>query len=90
MIKIAQIGCGYWGPNLLRNFYKLKNVEVKYVAETDPERINYVRSNYANINIIEDYRIVLGDKDIDAVVTLIVYAYCYLRFWLYFCFLSNE
>lgn len=55
MIKIAQIGCGHWGPNLLRNFYNLDIVEVRYLAEKSLERRKYVKSNYKDIEVIEDY-----------------------------------
>ena len=34
----AQIGCGYWGPNLLRNLVALPGAKVKYVAEASPQR----------------------------------------------------
>ena len=43
MINIGIIGCGYWGPNLLRNFEDCPNACVKMVAELDPERIEYVQ-----------------------------------------------
>ena len=33
MIKIAIIGYGYWGPNLLRNFESSNLFEVKYVCD---------------------------------------------------------
>ena len=32
-IIIGQIGCGYWGPNLLRNFNSIKSCSLNYVAE---------------------------------------------------------
>ena len=34
-MKIALIGYGYWGKNLLRNLLSLPNVEVKYVCDTN-------------------------------------------------------
>jgi len=33
MINIAQIGVGYWGPNLLRNLVSNKDCEVKTVVD---------------------------------------------------------
>ena len=68
MIRIAQIGCGYWGPNLLRNFYRMEEVEVKYVVEVDPGRIQYVKANYKDIKVVDDYQFVLKNGGIDAVV----------------------
>lgn len=68
MINVAQIGCGNWGPNLLRNFNKLDNVKVKYVVEKNPERIQYVNSNYKQMAVVRDYDEVLRDDDVHAVV----------------------
>lgn len=36
-IRIAQIGHGYWGPNLARNFYQLADAELAYVVDASPE-----------------------------------------------------
>ncbi len=33
MIGVAVVGCGYWGPNLLRNFSAQKGCWVKFVAD---------------------------------------------------------
>jgi predicted dehydrogenase len=68
MIKIGQIGCGYWGPNLLRNLYNHQQTEVKYVAETDPERQAYVKSRYRDIRVVDDHSVILADGTIDAVI----------------------
>lgn len=68
MINLAQIGCGYWGPNLLRNFDKLDNVRVKYVAEKSKDRKKFINTNYKNIEVIESYDKILEDKEVDAVV----------------------
>ncbi|MBN1572759.1 MAG: Gfo/Idh/MocA family oxidoreductase [Deltaproteobacteria bacterium] len=67
-VTIAQIGCGYWGPNLLRNFYRIENVKIKYVAEVSEERRIYVASNYKDIKVISDYTEILNDEEVDAVI----------------------
>ena len=43
-LVLAQIGCGYWGPNLLRNFSALANCPVKYVVDSSPERRAFVEA----------------------------------------------
>lgn len=68
MLKLAQIGVGYWGPNLLRNFYILDNVTVKRVIDLDSSRLEYVKKNYEPIAVGTDAKVVLEDKDIDAVI----------------------
>lgn len=68
MIKIAQIGVGYWGPNILRNFYDIENVEVKKVVDKNPDRQKYIKQKYRTIETGEDISEIVGDKEIDAVI----------------------
>ena len=68
MINLAQIGVGYWGPNLLRNFYIMDDVTVKRVVDLDSGRLEYVKKNYETITVGKDLKEILEDKDIDAVI----------------------
>lgn len=68
MIKIAQIGCGYWGPNLLRNFSSLNNCHLSHVVEISQDRQQYLLSNFPNIDHSKSYNQILEDSSIDAVV----------------------
>jgi predicted dehydrogenase len=65
---IAQIGCGYWGPNLLRNFSALKNCRVKIVVDASAERRAFVQANFPRTTAVENHKAVLADPEIDAVV----------------------
>jgi predicted dehydrogenase len=67
-IQLAQIGCGYWGPNLLRNFATLPNCRVKYVVDASPERRAFVQANYPQTMAIESVEEVLRDSEVTAVV----------------------
>ena len=69
MIRVAQIGCGYWGPNLLRNLNRLSEFEVVAVVEKSPDRKLYVRNNYPHLSVIDDENLLLnGEFNVDAVV----------------------
>lgn len=68
MLRIGVIGCGYWGPNLIRNFSHLKGSPVLMCADLSEERLTHMRSLYPQIETTTDYRRVLGRKDVDAVV----------------------
>ena len=68
MINLAQIGCGYWGPNLLRNFSALPGAHVKFVVEADEDRRRYVRENYPRTTAVADLEPVLADPSIHAVL----------------------
>jgi predicted dehydrogenase len=67
-ITIGQIGCGYWGPNVLRNFSAQPGCLVKYVAEINPERQAYVRANFPRSEVVSDLDALLNDSEVDAVV----------------------
>lgn len=67
-ITVAQIGCGYWGPNVLRNFSAQQDCHVKFVAEINPERQAYVRANFPRSEVVDNLEIVLNDPAVDAVV----------------------
>ena len=67
-IVLAQIGCGYWGPNLLRNFSALPECTVKYVVDPSAERRLFVESNFPFSRAIETRQTVLEDPSVDAVV----------------------
>jgi predicted dehydrogenase len=68
MLTFAQIGVGYWGPNLLRNLVMSKKCKVKTVVDLSQERQNYVRGLYPALNVTDDVNAVFGDPGIDAVV----------------------
>jgi len=68
MLKIAQLGVGYWGPNLLRNLVANKRCEVAKVADLSSERRDYVKSLYPAVGVTGDVSAILDDPDIDAVV----------------------
>ena len=68
MLNVAQIGVGYWGPNLLRNLVSSKKCRVKTVVDLSSERQDYVRGLYPAIHVTDDIGQALGDPEIQAVV----------------------
>jgi predicted dehydrogenase len=68
MLTFAQIGVGYWGPNLLRNLVSSKKCKVKTVVDLSQERQNYVRGLYPAVQVTDDVDKVFSDPAIDAVV----------------------
>ena len=68
MLNIAQIGVGYWGPNLLRNLVANKRCEVSEVAELAPERREYVRGLYPAVKVTADVEEVIRNPEIEAVI----------------------
>ena len=68
MIGIGVIGYGYWGPNLVRNFYETPDCEVVAVSDLREKQLARVRSRYPTIGTTTDYRDLLNNPRIDAVV----------------------
>lgn len=68
MITLAQIGCGYWGPNLLRNFTAQKNARVKYVVEMSPDRRTYVQKHFPDTQPVDTLEPVLADPEVQALI----------------------
>ncbi len=65
-IRIAQIGYGYWGPNLARNFYQLPGAELTYLVDANPDALVKAQQIYRcqTTGILTD---VLNDPALDAV-----------------------
>ena len=67
MLKVGVIGCGYWGPNLIRNFTQLSRSEVVRVADLDEARLKYIKGLYPFTETTTDYRDIITDPEIDLV-----------------------
>ena len=67
MINIGVIGCGYWGPNLVRNFAEVPGSRVLAVSDLQPERLAKIHTRYPGVRATTDYSELLTDPAIDAV-----------------------
>jgi predicted dehydrogenase len=67
MLRVGVIGCGYWGPNLIRNFIQLSESDVIWVADLDEARLNRMQQLYPTVKTTQDYREIISDPDIDIV-----------------------
>ncbi|MFH1888967.1 MAG: Gfo/Idh/MocA family oxidoreductase [Candidatus Omnitrophota bacterium] len=66
MIKVAVIGSGYWGKNLVRVFSQSGVLHT--VCDTAPERLEAVKKDYPEVNVTASYTDILKNKDIKAAV----------------------
>lgn len=67
MIRIAVIGAGHWGPNLIRNFHNKRTSEVGWVIDTTPSRLEEVRSRFPDVRVSSSVDDALDDPTLDAV-----------------------
>ncbi len=68
MLTVGVVGCGYWGPNLIRNFIGLKDSTVRMCTDLSQDRLNHMKALYPSINTTTDFGAVIADPEIDAVV----------------------
>ena len=67
-LNIAQVGCGYWGPNLLRVLSENKDIELAYLADQSEERRLFGSQKYPSLKTVESVQITFDDPKIDAIV----------------------
>jgi len=67
-INVGVVGCGYWGPNLIRNFRALHDCDLKVICDLDEERLQHLRDLYPEVKGETDYARMLADHDLHAVV----------------------
>src|SRR5260370_8177865 len=67
-IKIGVVGCGYWGPNLVRNFRSLPECNLKMMCDLNENRLKHLRSLYPEVEGATDYDHLLNGAGLDAVV----------------------
>ena len=67
-ISVGVIGCGYWGPNLVRNFKGLPNCTLDAMCDTNEARLKHMRTLYSDVEGSTEYPHLLNGKGLDAVV----------------------
>ena len=66
-IVVGLIGCGYWGPNVLRSFAAVPGCRVKVVADSKPGRLRFVGEQFPSVALSPDADDILKDREIDVV-----------------------
>jgi len=67
-VKVAVIGLGYWGPNLVRNLHATDAAPGVVACDVDEARVKAVIRQYPGTRGLTDYAAVLSDPAVDAVV----------------------
>src|SRR5262245_25911736 len=67
-IVVGVVGCGYWGPNLVRNFKSLPNCELRATCDLSEARLNHMRGLYPDVQGTTDFGHMLNGVGVDAVV----------------------
>jgi predicted dehydrogenase len=67
-LKIGVVGCGYWGPNLIRNFSSLPECELRLMCDLNPQRLKHMKSLYPHVEGHMDFDHMLNGAGLDGVV----------------------
>jgi predicted dehydrogenase len=67
-ISVGIVGCGYWGPNLLRNFRSLPECSANVVCDLDIARLNHLRNVYPGLELCSNFEEMVVRPDIQALV----------------------
>lgn len=66
-VRVAVVGLGYWGPNLVRNLYETPKAELTYVCDLRREPLDALRSRYPGVRRTKRLSDVLEDPQTEAV-----------------------
>lgn len=67
-VNVGVVGCGYWGPNLIRNFASLVDCRLWSICDVDEERLSSIAHHYPGVYTHSSFEVFLSDDELDAVV----------------------
>ena len=67
-MRLAVVGFGYWGPNLVRNLRELEGADLAAVCDLRAEALDTVDRRYPGVFATAELEEILGDETIDGVV----------------------
>src|SRR5579864_2766449 len=67
-LTIGVVGCGYWGPNLIRNFRQSSDCHLKVLCDGSESRLKHMRGLYPELTVTQKFDDLLSDSELDAVV----------------------
>src|SRR4051794_4006291 len=68
IIKVGVVGCGYWGPNLIRNLKQTPDCQLKTICDASEQRLRHMRRLYPDVAMTNQFNDLLNDPDLDAIV----------------------
>jgi predicted dehydrogenase len=67
-MRIAQVGYGYWGPNVLRAVSTHPDVEISAICDSDPKRLAQAGRLFPNAELSSDIAATVSSPDTDAII----------------------
>ena len=66
-LRLAAVGCGYWGPNVIRNLAAQPAVELGYICDADPDQLRPIAARYPGACATSHIQTIFDDASVDAV-----------------------
>jgi predicted dehydrogenase len=66
-LRVGLVGLGYWGPNVLRVLSDLPDVDVAWICDRDPARLDRYTRRYPAARPTADFDDLLADRRVDAI-----------------------
>lgn len=66
-VVVGVVGCGYWGPNLVRNFRGISDCRLKAMCDVSEARLKHLRGLYSDVQGVTDFGHMLNGIGLDAV-----------------------
>ncbi len=66
-MKIAIVGLGYWGPNLIRNFLSVEHIDTVIGCDKDRTRLDKIKRRFPEIETTDSYDDILRRDDVEMV-----------------------
>jgi predicted dehydrogenase len=66
-VRVAVVGLGYWGPNLVRNLHEIEGGDVVAVCDVREDALAGIARRYPAVRRTTRYEDILADPDVDAV-----------------------
>jgi predicted dehydrogenase len=70
VVRVAVIGYGYWGPNVVRNLHGLEQCRLVAVCDKNPAALRRAHKVYPRLHLTTDFQEILTSPDIDAVAVV--------------------
>jgi len=67
-IKVGVVGCGYWGPNLIRNLRQSPDCQLKMVCDKSQKRLGHMQRLHPDVAVTHHFEEMLNGADLDAMV----------------------
>jgi predicted dehydrogenase len=66
-VRVGAIGCGYWGPNVIRNLSEISGFELSWICDADAARLAPVAARFPSARATTRIDDIFSDASLDAI-----------------------